>query len=733
MEPVSQTAFEGKSGDLPQDLINGLSSIEDFLQKIARYEGNYTADLQQAEKSLHESYAWIRMLARLPEENPNPMLRVTEDGRILYFNPAATKTGWQCEIGGPLPEGLQPQVSQAMAQGSQLLELEVEIGGKNYSVSVIPFPEEHYANLYIRDITRRTQVERALKQSVQRERTRATELQAIMDTVPAIIWIARDAECRLVEANKAGYQLVGMTPGSNLSRTAPMVEDPRAEAPESATATRFRTERDGQEILLDELPVRVAAREGIFVHDYEFTLAYEQDSRIDLIGNAAPLFDETGKPAGAVGAFIDITVRKKMEQDLKDQAEKLGEQTKKLDLAHVLARDMNDRIIFWNRGAEEMYGWTKEEALGKISHELFHTVFPESLEKLTDALRNTGVWEGELVHLRRDGSQVVVASHQVVHLDKANRPAAIIEVNNDVTGLKRAEQALQEAHGELEERVQERTEELEVANEELKIEIEETERVTSALVESEVKLRQALKQEQAMRTQLVQSEKYAALARLVASVAHELNNPIQTIQNCIYLLREKIGPESEEMQIIEMADSESKRIAMLVSQLKETYRPSRSNTAETFNILDVLQSVQNILEPHLQLNQCKMTVFSGEGPILVDGLADQIKQVFLNISLNAIEAMQPGGGPISVFVTRLTENKQVAVAFKDQGTGIPEEYQKRLFEPFFTTKPKGTGLGLSICYEIVKSHGGSITVESKEGKGATFIVHLPLAEQAGVA
>ncbi|RME49908.1 MAG: hypothetical protein D6796_04100, partial [Caldilineae bacterium] len=110
---------------------------------------------------------------------------------------------------------------------------------------------------------------------------------------------------------------------------------------------------------------------------------------------------------------------------------------------------------------------------------------------------------------------------------------------------------------------------------------------------------------------------------------------------------------------------------------------------------------------------------------LVHGIADQLKQVFLNISLNAIEAMQPGGGTLSVGITSDAENEQLAVTFTDTGPGIASENLSKIFEPLFTTKRSGTGLGLSISYDIVRAHGGQITVESQPGDGTTFTVWLP--------
>lgn len=131
----------------------------------------------------------------------------------------------------------------------------------------------------------------------------------------------------------------------------------------------------------------------------------------------------------------DITDRKQADEALK-------EQTRILDLAPVLIRDLNGRIIFWNTGAEQMYGWTKDEALEKISHKLLHTEFPRPIEEVKARCLAHGHWEGELVHRRKDGERLVVASHWVLHRDEQDKPKAILEVNNDITERKQAEAKL---------------------------------------------------------------------------------------------------------------------------------------------------------------------------------------------------------------------------------------------------------------------------------------------------
>ncbi len=215
---------------------------------------------------------------------------------------------------------------------------------------------------------------------------------------------------------------------------------------------------------------------------------------------------------------------------------------------------------------------------------------------------------------------------------------------------------------------------------------------------------------------------------MVASVAHELNNPIQTIRNCMFLLQQEITKESPTYELLTMAVSEATRISNLVVQLREIYKPPTANTAEPFNIVEALLNVQNLMGTHLHHHKVQWQFDAHVDGVMVNGVADQIKQVFMNVAFNAIEAMDPDGGLLLVDVSIPDQGKEVRIAFTDTGPGIQPKDMPRVFEPFFTTKEKGSGLGLSICYEILKSHDGRMTVESPPGQGATFSIWLPVCE-----
>ncbi|MBP6470684.1 MAG: GAF domain-containing protein [Chloroflexi bacterium] len=239
-------------------------------------------------------------------------------------------------------------------------------------------------------------------------------------------------------------------------------------------------------------------------------------------------------------------------------------------------------------------------------------------------------------------------------------------------------------------------------------------------------LEAALEKEQVTRLQLVQAQKLSAMGRLVASVAHELNNPLQTIKNCLFLTQQDIGPEAITQTYLEMAISETTRLKNLVLQLRDVYRPSGSEEMQPVLVTAVISQVSFILKQHFKENSITLQFTPPENEYTVMGDANQLAQVLLNICLNAVEAIQPDSGMIRIQMLNDKEDRFIGIQIQDSGPGIPTDIIDNLFEPFFTTKTAGTGLGLAICYDIVQNHGGYITVENSQTEGAIFDVWLPL-------
>ncbi|MBP7690552.1 MAG: GAF domain-containing protein [Anaerolineales bacterium] len=247
-------------------------------------------------------------------------------------------------------------------------------------------------------------------------------------------------------------------------------------------------------------------------------------------------------------------------------------------------------------------------------------------------------------------------------------------------------------------------------------------------------LEKSLRYEKSMRARLVQTEKLAAMGRLVASVAHELNNPLQAIQNSLYLVKQEaaLGPQSRED--LQVALTEADRMAELISRLRETYRPASAEQFRPEMVNVLIEDVQRLIATHLRHSQVRFVFEPAAGLPPVPGIRDQLKQVLLNLSLNAVEAM-PAGGQLTVQTRHLPEQGEVLVTVSDTGAGIDPADLPSIFEPFFTKKEGGTGLGLFITHEIIQRHLGRVEVDSRLGQGSTFRVWLPVvrAEVAGSA
>ncbi len=238
-------------------------------------------------------------------------------------------------------------------------------------------------------------------------------------------------------------------------------------------------------------------------------------------------------------------------------------------------------------------------------------------------------------------------------------------------------------------------------------------------------LQNALAKEQAARTQLVQTETLTAMGRLVASVAHELNNPLQAIRSALYLIQTEDELSGQSARDLQVAIDETKRMAGLIGRLRETSRPVEDTEFERDHLNTLVHEVEKLIATHLRHNEIDL-VFNTEAnlpPLPV--IRDRIKQVILNLCINAIESM-PSGGTITIATAYLEEEGMVKLSVSDTGPGIEPDVLPRLFEPFFTTKEQGTGLGLYISYDIAQHHQGQLDVHSEVGSGTTFELLLPL-------
>jgi PAS domain S-box-containing protein len=250
-------------------------------------------------------------------------------------------------------------------------------------------------------------------------------------------------------------------------------------------------------------------------------------------------------------------------------------------------------------------------------------------------------------------------------------------------------------------------------------------------------LKELLRERERAQAQLIHSEKMGALGRLAASLAHEINNPLQSVDGCLTLVEEELVDQRRQEKLeryLSIAGDEIQRISAIVRRMRDFYRPAGEGTQETA-LHETIDSVLELSRKKLQHSNVSIERQWGRDIPHIQANPDHLKQVFLNLLLNAVDAM-PQGGRIRIETRRdqiaLQDGRPplpaVRLEFSDTGEGIPPEVLPHIFEPFFTTKEHGSGLGLYISYGIIRAHNGIIQAESESGAGATFTILLPVRQ-----
>ncbi|HYG21922.1 MAG TPA: PAS domain S-box protein [Verrucomicrobiae bacterium] len=386
----------------------------------------------------------------------------------------------------------------------------------------------------------------------------------------------------------------------------------------------------------------------------------------------------------------DITERMNAEQSLERQARVLREQAQMLDLANVLARDLDDRVILWNTGMEKMYGWLRTETLGQVAHQILKAGFPAPLEEIKAILYREGHWEGEVVHTRKDGQLLYVNSHWVLHTDPQGQPIAVLEVNTDITERKHAEQEILRMNAELERRVQERTTELVAANHELEA--------------------------------------------FTYSVAHDLRAPLRHIDAFTKIIFDDFADEipEEARHYLENIRKGSQNMNQLVDDLLNLARIGRQEPRRETTQLNVL--VDDIISD-LRRETDRRNVEWRVSPLpTVECDPGLIKQVLVNILSNAVKYTRPRQQAV-IEVGQFEENGETVIFIRDNGVGFNMKYIDKLFGVFQrlhrSDEFEGTGVGLATVERIIRKHGGRIWAEAQPDKGATF--YFTLGNRANAA
>jgi two-component system, NtrC family, sensor kinase len=333
----------------------------------------------------------------------------------------------------------------------------------------------------------------------------------------------------------------------------------------------------------------------------------------------------------------------------------------------VIVRDMQGAVQFWNSGAENLYGWLREEVIGRDLHQLLQTVFPVSRQEIEATLRSHSRWQGNLVQITKDGNEIVVACQKAT----SNEWDAVLEVGRDITAQLRAEEALRE------------------------------------------------------------TEKLAAMGRVAGIIAHEINNPLAAITNIFYLLRNHPSLDDEARRCADLAEQELQRVSHITRQTLSFYRESKQPIPVL--IPELLEDVLTLQERVLRANRITLRK-RYLSTCVVQGFPVELRQVFLNLVGNAIQAM-PNGGALGITVREATDwttqRRGASISIVDTGTGIRPEDARQLFQPFFSTKStKGTGLGLWISKGIIQKYDGRISCRSyrhNQRCATCFRIFLPVS------
>jgi two-component system cell cycle sensor histidine kinase/response regulator CckA len=364
--------------------------------------------------------------------------------------------------------------------------------------------------------------------------------------------------------------------------------------------------------------------------------------------------------------------------------EQIRQQAALLDITTdaILVKDLDHKIRFWNKGAEHLYGWNAQEVIGNYANELLYR--PETISQLQNTqkgLDESGYWQGELQQTTKEGKEITVASRWTLVRDQDGQPQSILTVNTDITEKKQLE------------------------------------------------------------TQFLRAQRLESIGTLAGGIAHDLNNILTPILTAAQLLQLKL-PETDErnQQMFKTIENNAKRGATLVKQVLQFARGVEGDRT-IVQVSHLFSEIQQIVrETFPKSIEFSLNIKPDLWAVLGD--ATHLHQVFMNLAVNARDAM-PNGGTLSIDTENMFIDEHyvrmnldacvgsyIVITMADTGIGMTPEILDRIFEPFFTTKDlgHGTGLGLSTVRGIIKSHGGFINVSSKIGRGTQFKVFLPAVQ-----
>ena len=648
----------------------------------------------------------IANLARFPSENPNPVLRVAQGGMILYANDGSAPllAEWGVQVGQKVPAEWPGLIGEALVTGASRV-CEMSSGGRVFSLTVAPVVVEGYANLYGLDITQRVQARQALRryadrlqllrqtdQDILAARSAEEMAEAVLHRVPQLLPclrasvvsfdLATDEMSLLALHTASGTQSEKGRHGpveqewlwgaKELRQGLPyIVEDVQRLTPSSPLVARLQAEGVRAQVCMPLIA------QGNLIGSLNLGMSIPGPLASEGMDVARELADQLA--IGIQQARLSAKVRRHADE----MERQVARRTAALRVSQARFRAIFEeaavgialvngvgRIINANPALQRMLGYNVQELEDRTFTGLGH---PDDLAVDTD------LFEGLIAGQRKEysvekrfvrGDGGLIDAHLTVSLVEPAKGRArfAIAMVEDITERKQAQAAL------------------------------------------------------------IRSEKLALTGRLAASLAHEINNPMQSVIGCLSLAEEILPDGGDVSEHLQIALSELRRTARIVGRLRDLNRSSRPEERELVDV-NALVSKALVLTRKRCQNQRIEVVWNGADRLpSVPLVPDRLQQVFLNIVLNAIDAM-PGGGRLQVCTARTSEPDGVRIAFADDGAGIDADARAQLFEPFHSTRLEGLGLGLYVSQNIVEDHAGTIEIESRPQEGTTFTVWLPAQER----
>ncbi len=656
-------------------------------------------------------------LASFPTLNPNPIVEIDIHGNVEYVNPAAKAKFIDIEtLGSKHPFfAYFESISQAFKEKSATnFVIEAKIGDEWYIQQCYRVPKTQCIRIYAINITQRKKAEENLQKLYRHQRAVSNSNQALMHASDEILLTQQICD---IIVNNCGYALVwvGFAKHDQHKTVHPVAFagfdkdyiaalgvnwDENSKNGRGPTGTVIRTGKPyvckNMQIDPNFEPWRPQALKRGYTASFVLPLISFEGETFGALNiyskESDPFTDDEMKLLNELSNDFSYGLDMLRLRKKRDEAEEtLRKQASLIDLSPdaIIIRKLEGTITYWSKGAEKLYGWTKEEAIGKDINRLLESKLPQTLNEIVNKLKLESKWSGEIFHTCKDGSKLVVQSYWLGKIDQDNNLFEIFESNVDITSRVQMQTKLEES---------------------------------AVLVEEYANQMEELANQRA--EQLKDAERLAAIGATAGMVGHDIRNPLQAITGDLYLAKMELDSisESEEktnaLESLREIEKNIDYINKIVADLQDFARPLKPKTEEA----DINVIIDDLLKKTKLPEQISISVKVEKNAKKIVADADYIKRILQNLIINAAQAM-PNGGKLSIEAHK--EVNDIILTVEDTGVGIPKDVQGKLFTPMFTTKAKGQGFGLPVIKRMTEALGGSVSFESQEGRGTSFVVRLP--------